>query len=190
MLADGLDSQIAFQASSFASKQGISQRTKGDWETVSPVKTHFPSYIFVCFQFGHKISIDHLTSLLGIDIIVTSKLGIREVPIMDKEEILKASRKDHRNQDLAELEVVSLAGSHAARVGALVCCVISLLSSWIARTMLYSPWTIYFSIIGTQWLVRFVKLKKKSDLLLAMLFLILTGLAFIGLIQRLLEVAP
>ena len=40
---------------------------------------------------------------------------------MKKEEILNASRKEHRNKDLAEMEVAYQAGCHASRVGALVC---------------------------------------------------------------------
>ena len=36
---------------------------------------------------------------------------------MKKDEILNASRKEHRNKDLAEMEVVYQAGSHASRVG-------------------------------------------------------------------------
>ena len=36
---------------------------------------------------------------------------------MKKEEILNASRKEHQNKDLAEMEVLYLAGSHASRVG-------------------------------------------------------------------------
>ena len=51
---------------------------------------------------------------------------------MKKDEILNASRKEHRNKDLAEMEVVYQAGSHASRVGALVCCLLSLLSSVLA----------------------------------------------------------
>ena len=62
---------------------------------------------------------------------------------MKKDEILNASRKEHRNKDLAEMEVVYQAGSHASRVGALVCCLLSLLSSVLAHTMIYSPWVIY-----------------------------------------------
>jgi len=54
---------------------------------------------------------------------------------MKKDEILNASRKEHRNKDLAEMEVVYQAGSHASRVGALVCCLLSLLSSVLAHTI-------------------------------------------------------
>lgn len=107
---------------------------------------------------------------------------------MKKDDILNASRKEHKNKDLAEIEVIHQAGSHAGRVGALVCCLLSLLSSMLAHTMIYSPWVIYFSILSTQWLVRFIKMKRKSDLVLTILFLILSVLAFAGFIRRLLEV--
>ncbi len=107
---------------------------------------------------------------------------------MNKEAILSASRKENKNKDLVELEVAYFSGSHASRVGALVCCLISLLSSTIARVMIYSPWIIYFSIVGTQWLVRFLKLKRKSDLLLATMFLLLAIMALAGFVGRLLEV--
>ena len=108
---------------------------------------------------------------------------------MNKEEILKASRKENKNKDLAEIEVMYQAGSHASRVGALVCCLLSLLSSMIAHTMIYSPWVIYFSIITTQWLVRFIKMKRRSDLLLTIMFFILSVLAFVGFVRQILEVS-
>lgn len=107
---------------------------------------------------------------------------------MKKDEILNTSRKENRNKDLAEMEVVYQAGSHAGRVGALVCCLLSLLSSMLAHTMIYSPWVIYFSILTTQWLVRFIKMKRKSDLILSVLFFILSILAFLGFVRHLLEV--
>ena len=108
---------------------------------------------------------------------------------MQKDEILNASKREHRNTDLAEIEVIYQAGSHAGRVGALVCCLLSLLFSMLAHTMIYSPWVIYFSIIATQWFVRFIKLKRKSDLVLTIVFAILCVLAFIGFVHRLLEVS-
>ena len=94
---------------------------------------------------------------------------------MKKDEILNASRKEHQNKDLAEMEVLYLAGSHASRVGAFVCCLLSLLSSMLAHTKIYSPWVICFSIFATQWLVRFIKMKRKSDLLLTIMFFIRTA---------------
>ncbi len=107
---------------------------------------------------------------------------------MNKEDILKASRKENKNRDLAELEAGRHAGSLGARVGATICCVISLLSSTLADIMLYSPWIIYFSIMGTNWLVCGIKMKKKSDVIFAAMLFVLAILAFIGFVTRILEV--
>ena len=107
---------------------------------------------------------------------------------MKKEEILNASRNENKNRDLVELEVIYQAGIYASRVGAFVCCIISVLYSVLMHTLPYSPWVIYFSIITTQWSVRFIKLRHKSDLVLAVLFLSLGVLSFVGFVDRLLEV--
>lgn len=131
-----------------------------------------------------------LTSLLVNSIMMTRKLvnSVFGGSIMNKDEILKASRKENKNKDLAEIEVMLRAGSHAGRVGALACCLISLLSSMLAHIMLYSPWIIYFSIVATQWFVRFIGMKRKSDLAVAILFMCLTVLALLGFVRRLIEV--
>lgn len=131
-----------------------------------------------------------LTSLLVNSIMMTRKLvnSVFGGSIMNRDEILKASRKENKNKDLAEIEVMLRAGSHAGRVGALACCLISLLSSMLAHIMLYSPWIIYFSIVATQWFVRFIGMKRKSDLAVAILFMCLTVLALLGFVRRLIEV--
>ena len=108
--------------------------------------------------------------------------------MVKKEEILNASRKENCNKDLVEMEVQNQAGSYASRVGAFVCCLLSVLSSVLVNTMVYSPWVIYFSIITTHWIVRFIKLKRKSDLMVAIVFLILSIFVFIGFVRSLLEV--
>ncbi len=108
---------------------------------------------------------------------------------MKKEDILEASRKENKNKDLAELDVVKQANSYAAAVGAIACCLVLVLASVIARTMLYSPWFIYFSMIGTNWLIRSVRMKKKSDWVLTGLLIVLAVLSLIGLIIRLAGVA-
>ena len=108
---------------------------------------------------------------------------------MNREEILQASRRENQKKDLAELEILQQAGSHASQVGALACCVVSLLSSAIAHRLLYSPWVIYFSMLGIQWRVRFIKGKRKSDMVISLLFFALAVLALAGLVGRLAEAA-
>ena len=79
---------------------------------------------------------------------------------MNKEEILERSRKENKNRDYAELEVAHQAGNMAWRVGATVCCVISVISHWM---------------------------KRKTDLFLVVVHYTMGSLAFVFFIIRLLE---
>ncbi len=105
---------------------------------------------------------------------------------MEKEEILAISRRENKNRDLAEAATAQQAGNIAGRVGACVCCLVSVVFVW-AGTMLYGPWVIYFSILGTHSLVIYRKKKRKTELTLTilyfamfLLFLILFAVRLIG----------
>ena len=89
---------------------------------------------------------------------------------MEKEEILAISRRENKNRDLAEAATAQQAGNIAGRVGACVCCLVSVVFVWATGTMLYSPWVIYFSILGTHSLVTYRKKKRKTDLTLTILY--------------------
>ena len=107
---------------------------------------------------------------------------------MNKDEILKASRKENQNKDLAELDVTSQAGNIAGRVGACVCCLISVIFHCVTDTLLYSPWIICFSILGTHYIVKFSKVKRKSDLFLCVVYFVMCFLALVFFVLRLVEV--
>lgn len=107
---------------------------------------------------------------------------------MKKEEILAASRRENKNRDLAEMETARQAGSIAARVGACVCCLVSVVFVWATGTMLYSPWVIYFSILGTHSLVTYGKKKQKTELTLTILYFTAFLLFLVLFIVRLIEV--
>ena len=102
---------------------------------------------------------------------------------MEKEDILEISRREHQNRDLAELEASVQAGNLAGRVGAGVCCLVSALFVLLGR------WVIYFSILGTHALVKFLKLKRKTDLVLTVLYLVMFLLFLVFFIRRLMEAA-
>lgn len=108
--------------------------------------------------------------------------------LMKKEEILEMSRKENKNKDLADLEVSSQAGNIAGRVGACVCCLVSLIFYWMTDMFLFSPWIIYFSILGTHYLVKYHKVKRRSDMALIILYFAMCLLAFIFFILRLMEI--
>lgn len=106
---------------------------------------------------------------------------------MEKEEILAISRQENKNRDLAEAATAQQAGNIAGRVGACVCCLVSVIFVWATGTMLYSPWVIYFSILGTHSLVIYRKKKRKTDLTLTilyfamfLLFLVLFAVRLVG----------
>lgn len=90
---------------------------------------------------------------------------------MKKEDVLEFSRLENKDKDLVELEVSSQAGNIASTVGAGVCCLVSAAFLLITGVGLCSTWIIYFSIIGTQHLVKFTKLRRKKDLVMTALSL-------------------
>lgn len=108
---------------------------------------------------------------------------------MEKEDILEISRREHQNRDLAELEASVQAGNLAGRVGAGVCCLVSALFVRAVHTVLLGPWVIYFSILGTHALVKFLKLKRKTDLVLTVLYFVMFLLFLLLFLLRLRETA-
>ena len=107
---------------------------------------------------------------------------------MKKEDILEMSRKENKGKDLADLEISAQAGNISGRVGACVCCLISLVFYWVTDTPLLSPWIIYFSILGTHYLVKYSKIHRKTDLVITLLYYAMCILALIFFVIRLVEV--
>ncbi len=107
---------------------------------------------------------------------------------MNKEEILSRSRKELKNSDLVEMQTNHQAWNIAGRVGAIMCILISVIARTLTGKHIVSPWIIYFSIQGTILLVRFIKLKKKTDLLLSLFFIVVAIVLFIVQVMQLLGV--
>jgi len=105
---------------------------------------------------------------------------------MNREDILRISREEHKNQDLPDLELSAQAGNIAGRVGACVCCLVSLICHRATGLLLLSPWIIYFSILGTHYFVKYRKGARRSDLPLAVLYFIMGLIAAVFFILRLL----
>lgn len=104
---------------------------------------------------------------------------------MDKNEILEKSRRENNNRDLAEMSIAVQAGSAAARAGAFLCGLVSLISVWMTGTLLCAPWIIYFGILGTSYFVRYQKARRKSDLYLCFVFLLMLLTVLVFFILRL-----
>ena len=78
---------------------------------------------------------------------------------MNREEILAASRKENKNQDIVEAEYLKQASRVAYTVGCLVCCLICALQWSFTKTMNWGCWVVNFSILGTIFLVKSIKVK-------------------------------
>lgn len=91
---------------------------------------------------------------------------------MDRDEILRKSRKENNDKDFVEEEVLAKANSIALGVGLIVCGLISVLCSVLTeRGGEPAVWVVEFSILAATMLFKFIKLKKRHELLLGLLYL-------------------
>lgn len=103
---------------------------------------------------------------------------------MNKEEIWEKSRKENKNQDIAELETINGASNIACKVGLAVCLIMSAVDQILYGRLIYTTRAIYFSIIGTLFSVKYIKLRKKHKLALAIFALTFCAVYIIYYIWR------
>ena len=100
---------------------------------------------------------------------------------MNKEEILAKSRAENKGQDEREKQVLIKAGQIAFTVGGVMCMLIALFNSIFSMVdqggTRFDPklnpmlWSIYLSMLGSLFLYKYIKLKKKHELILAIALL-------------------
>ncbi len=104
---------------------------------------------------------------------------------MNKEEILAKSRTENKGRtDEMETAVLGKAGSIAAAAGGLVCMLIvllNLISKSSDPKVSCAAWSVYGLMQGALFLVKYVKLRRVHELVLAILFLLvgITALVFL-----------
>lgn len=97
---------------------------------------------------------------------------------MDKEEILAKSRQENKNRDMEDLQVQTWAISIATKVGLMICCLLSVLEVIFRDSVSTASWTIFFGILGTTMVLKFVKLRRKHELAVGLLYLALCAFFF------------
>ncbi|MDE6149077.1 MAG: hypothetical protein K2F81_03150 [Ruminococcus sp.] len=97
---------------------------------------------------------------------------------MTKEEILEKSRKENKNKDICEIEAINQSSATAIRIGLLLCCLISTIEVVFTDTIHCGTWTVFFGMTGTLFLIKYIKLRKKHELVLS-IFYILLGTGFL-----------
>lgn len=93
---------------------------------------------------------------------------------MDREEILAKSRNENQKMDEREREVIGQAGKIAAMVGAIICMLIYGIDYTFAEEYNSSCWIIYGSIMFVMNLAKYIKLKRKNELALTIVFGLIT----------------
>ena len=91
--------------------------------------------------------------------------------LMNKEEILQASRNENQNKDIYELEVIS----KGQRIGGLIGISVTFVLMLVERAILdigmnYGYFLIILSAGTGLWIYKAVKLKKKHEIFLAVLW--------------------
>lgn len=89
---------------------------------------------------------------------------------MDKDEILAKSRAENRDRDFVEAEALAKANSAALHVGIIVCGTLSILHVIFLETIDFSAWTVYFSALTTVMIFKYVKLRKRHELVLGLFY--------------------
>lgn len=104
---------------------------------------------------------------------------------MDREEILRASRKENKNQDIFELDVIK-AGQRAGGIAALVVAfALMCLDIFLGKEMLYGYYAIILTAGAGMWIVKAIKLKRKHEILLAVLWTIMSAFMLIAHVYNL-----
>jgi hypothetical protein len=91
---------------------------------------------------------------------------------MNKEEILAKSRKENKNQDVFEKEVVRDAGNIGAVVAVVLATVFFVIQIFLGEGMNYGLYAIVFSVPATGFTVKAIRMKRKHEIVVAALYAI------------------
>lgn len=89
---------------------------------------------------------------------------------MDRDEVLARSRGEHQDRDMVELEALQRAGAAAFRVGMLLCCAVAAAQAAVTGRISYESWTIYFGMQTAVFFTKYRTLRRRHELLTALLY--------------------
>ena len=98
---------------------------------------------------------------------------------MNKEEILVKSRAENKNKDIYEQEILKQANSSAVIVMMVLATVFFAVQIFVGGGMNWGIWALVFSANMTTLWVKYIKLRHKPDLMMAIAYTILVA-AFSG----------
>lgn len=115
-----------------------------------------------------------LTRKLGCDIICLQiKLGnIEGGSVMNKEEILEMSRKENKNQDIYEKEIIIRGNKYACIAAAVLATVFFVIQIFTGGGHNYGLYAVVFAMPMAGFWMKYAKLHKKHELFFAVIYTI------------------
>lgn len=104
---------------------------------------------------------------------------------MNKEEILAKSRNENKNEDVYEKEVLKQAGYVGGITAAIVTTALFILEMVIKGGTNFGFWAILFSIFAGEFTYKAIKLKRKHEIVIAIVYILLSILLIAGFINQL-----
>ena len=107
---------------------------------------------------------------------------------MDKDEILERSRKEHKDRDFVELEVINKANGVAISIGLAVCVLLMIIHAILQVRIDTSAWMVMFSILAADFLYKYYRLRRRHELVLGLIYLVNAICFFLNYLRHVLEV--
>jgi hypothetical protein len=118
---------------------------------------------------------------------MTSKLGKRGV-IMNKEEILAKAQNDNKGMDVADLEVQQKGAYIAYFVGIIGIILVDIINGIVFKVINHGPNMVISLMCFTAFIIKYIKLRKKHELLVSIIYLILSIMFLVFWILQLVKV--
>lgn len=91
---------------------------------------------------------------------------------MNKDEILAKSRAENKNQDVYEQEVLKQASNHAVIVQVILAAIFFIVQIFVGEGVNWGLWALVFSVNMTTFWVKYKKLHRKHELIMAIIYTI------------------
>lgn len=108
---------------------------------------------------------------------------------MNKEEILKKSREENNNKDIAGLKTTHNAAFWAYIIGIVLCCILVILDVIFTGSVNFTICIILFGMLSTVFMVKYIKIRRKHELFISLLYAACFVLFFVMYILKLCEAA-
>lgn len=102
---------------------------------------------------------------------------------MNKEEILAKSRKENKDGDEREIQILAVSSKIGMAVGGVLAAIIVLFSRIVDAPLLgLSAWSVYFAMFGSRRLYQFIQTKENIRLFQAIIGIVFGLACFVGML--------